>query len=252
MSNDSLSSVRRALEVLRALGEGHPLRVQDVAEIVDKEKSQVSRTLKVLAEEGFVERDAESMEYRLGWEIFALAQAAGDHALNREAPSVLRSLVRETGEAAYLTMLAGSAAVTVLTERPGRALQAQEWIGRAAPLNCTSSGRALLLGLPDEEVVSLLAVHPDPLPGAGHAPHSVQEVLDRLKKERVTGHVVAVEEYEPGLAAVAAPVLDFRGATVAAINVSGPLFRLPPEAIASVTEAVTEAAACLSKVLGSG
>ncbi|MEV5483324.1 MULTISPECIES: helix-turn-helix domain-containing protein [Streptomyces] len=82
MSNDSLSSVKRALEVLRALGQG-PMRVQAMAHAIGREKTQVSRTLKVLAEEGFAVRDPETMEYRLGWQFFALAAAAEENPLRQ-------------------------------------------------------------------------------------------------------------------------------------------------------------------------
>ena len=37
---------------------------------------------------------------------------------------------------------------------------------------------------------------------------------------------MADEESEPGLVAVAAPIRDFSGGVVAAINISGPKFRL--------------------------
>lgn len=249
MSSDGLSSVRRALDVLRALGNG-PQRVQDAVELLGKEKSQVSRTLKLLAEEGFAERDPGTMQYRLGPQFLALAAAAGEDRLHSEAPAVLRALVRELGEAAYLTVLAGSAAVTVLTERPGRALQAHEWIGRASPLNCTSSGRALLLGMPSEEVADIFSGLPGRLPGTERAPRTTTELLERLARERAVGHVVAAEEYEPGLIGVAAPVSDFRGSVVAAVNVSAPVFRLLPESLPGVVEAVTAAAARLSTAIG--
>ncbi|MGW7514079.1 IclR family transcriptional regulator [Streptomyces sp. NPDC054796] len=257
MANESLSSVHRALDVLRALRAG-PLRVQSVAEALGKEKSQVSRTLKVLAEAGFVERDARTLEYRIGWEVLALAASASGDRLQREAPGVLRGLVHALGEPAYLTVLSAHSAVTVLTERPARGLQAHEWIGRASPLNCTSAGRALLLGLPESEVTALLGADgpggdegggTGPLPGTEQAPRSVGAVLERLRAERALGHVVAAEEYEPGLVAVAAPVHDHRGAVAAAVNVSAPVFRLPAEALPRVTEAVTEAARSLSAAL---
>ncbi|HEY1699389.1 MAG TPA: IclR family transcriptional regulator [Trebonia sp.] len=249
MSSDGLSSVRRALDVLRALGNG-PQRVQDAAGLLSTEKSQVSRTLKVLAEEGFAERDPATMEYRLGPQFLALAAAAGEDRLYSAAPAVLRALVRELGEGAYLTVLAGSVAVTVLTERPGRALQAQEWIGRAAPLNCTSSGRALLLGLSADEVADLFAGQPERLPGTERAPRTMTELRERLARERAAGHVMAAEEYEPGLIGVAAPVSDFRGSVVAAVNVSAPAFRLAPDSLPEVIEAVTAAAARLSAAMG--
>ncbi|MGP3998667.1 IclR family transcriptional regulator [Streptomyces sp. 8N706] len=249
MSNDGLSSVQRALDVLRALGQG-PLRVQEVANAIGREKTQVSRTLKVLAEEGFAVRDPGTLEYRLGWQFFALAAAAEDNPLRHEAPGVLRALVRQLGEAAHLTSLAGNAVVTVLSERPARTLQVHERVGQRSPLNCTSSGRALLMGLSDDEVAALLATAGETLPGSERAPRTVPALLERLHEEHRAGYVVCAEEHEPGLTAVAAPVLDFRGTPVAAVNISAPTVRLPPEALPPVIDAVVAAGKRLSGTLG--
>ncbi|WP_410622837.1 IclR family transcriptional regulator [Amycolatopsis sp. cmx-8-4] len=245
MANDSLTSVHRALDVLRMLGAG-PLGVQAVAEALAAEKTQISRTLKVLLEEGFAERDPKTLEYRLGWQLYALAGAAGDGRLRQDAPQALRTLVQELGEAAYLTVREGDAALTVLSEQAGRSVQAREWIGRGTPLSCTSSGRALLFGLADAEITALLAARPGALPGTRRAPRTVAAVLKRLREERVAGHVVAAEEYEIGLTAVAAPVLDFRGTPLAAVNVSVPSFRLTEDGLARIVAAVTATAADLS------
>ncbi|MEU6118693.1 IclR family transcriptional regulator [Streptomyces sp. NPDC047117] len=249
MGSDSLSSVRRALDVLRILGQG-PMGVQEVAQALGKEKSQISRTLKLLAEEGFIERDPRSLRYHVGWQLLALAASAGEDRLQREAPPVLRELVHQVGEPAYLTVLSGHSVVTVLTERTSRGLQAHEWIGRSSPLNCTSAGRALMFNLPDQEVAALLATEGgEPLPGTDAAPRDVPSVLERLRTERSRGHAVAVEEMEPGLIAVAAPVHDHRGDVIAAVNVSAPVFRLPPEAVPRTVDAVAAAAHRLSSRL---
>lgn len=252
MVSENLSSVRRALDVLRALGQG-PLGVQEVAGAVGREKTQVSRTLKVLAEEGFIERDPRTLRYRVGPQLLALAASAGEDRLQREAPSVLRELVHQLGEPAYLTVLSGHGVVTVLTERSSRGLQAHEWIGRTTPLNCTATGRALLSGLADAEAEALLVTGGDArLPGTDAAPRDVPAVLERLRTERARGYAVAVEEMEPGLIAVAAPVRDHRGDVVAALNVSAPVFRLPPDAVPKVVEAVVAASHRLSARLGGG
>lgn len=247
MTTDGFGSVRRALEILRLLGE-RPLRVQAVAEAIGREKSQISRTLKLLAEAGFVERDPVTLEYRPGWQLFALARSAGDSRLIGAAPAVLRRLVRELGEPAYLTVLQGDAALTVATEHPTRSLMAREWIGRTAPLSCTAAGRALLGGRSGAEVAELTGG--SPLPGTARAPHDLDDLLARLNTERGQGYVAVVEEWEPGLVAAAAPVRDFTGEVVAAVNVSAPVFRLPPEALPAVTSAVRQAAADLSTALG--
>lgn len=87
MVSENLSSVRRALDVLRALGQG-PLGVQEVAGAVGREKTQVSRTLKVLAEEGFIERDPRTLRYRVG------QAAAGARRVGGRGPVAARGPVR--------------------------------------------------------------------------------------------------------------------------------------------------------------
>jgi DNA-binding IclR family transcriptional regulator len=50
-----------------------------------------------------------------------------------------------------------------------------------------------------------------------------------LAQVRRDGYATAVAELEEGLAAVAAPVFGAGGGCVAALSVSGPAFRMPPD-----------------------
>ena len=249
MTSESLSSVHRALDVLRALGQA-PMGVQEMSDALGREKTQVSRTLKALAQEGFVERAPSTRRYRIGWQVLALAASAGEDRLQREAPAVLREAVRHAGEPAYLTVLSGHGAMTLLTERTSRGLQAHEWVGRTSPLSCTSAGRALLFGSSDRDVRTILGVEDHArLPGTEAAPRDVPELLERLRAERARGYATAVEESEPGLIAAAAPVHGHRGEVVAAVNVSAPLFRVPPEELLRMARAVVDAARHLTSLL---
>ena len=47
-----------------------------------------------------------------------------------------------------------------------------------------------------------------------------------------------VDELEPGLVAVAAPIFDAHGAVVGGISVSGPTLRVGPEDIPQIAEAI--------------
>src|SRR5262245_25093312 len=97
MGEDGSTSLARAIAVLMVLGSGEctggeGLGVVQIARLVGKEKTQVSRTLKALAEAGLVIRDAESLRYRLGWRLFTLAATAADQQLLALTPHVLRGL----------------------------------------------------------------------------------------------------------------------------------------------------------------
>src|SRR3954449_2436045 len=85
----------RMIDILTALGEPESTRdgglgVVRVAQLVGREKSQVSRALRTLADAGLVERDAATRAYRLGWRLFALAARVGDQRLLALAPAAPR------------------------------------------------------------------------------------------------------------------------------------------------------------------
>jgi IclR family KDG regulon transcriptional repressor len=229
MAQDSSTSLTRAIAILFTLGSpdvagGHGIGVMQIAKIIGREKSQVSRTLKTLAEAGLVLRDPETMQYRLGWRFFTLAASAVDQHLLAVAPTVLRQLVARVHEGAHLSVLEGRQVLTLMSESPGRAIQAAGWVGRAAPMHCTSAGRALLFDHSDDEVREMFAEE-GLSPAGPRAPRNVEELLARLHEARQVGYVVIDEEFEPGLVAVAAPVRDFRGKVTAAVNISVPKFR---------------------------
>src|SRR5262249_61393886 len=112
----------------------------------------------------------------------------------------------------------------------------------------TAGGRELWFDQPDAEVRGLLA-GADLAGGGPNAPHAVEEVLARLHAARRRGFAVVSEEFETGHVAAAAPVRDFRGRVVAAVNVSAPKFRLGRSLAAAAGEGKA-AAGRVSAALG--
>ena len=244
---EPVTALQRGLAVLLALVGGE-LGVTQVAELVGREKSQVSRTLKVLADHGLVDRDAETLAYRLGWRFFALAAHAGEDRLTAAAPPCLRRLVAAFEEAAHLSVLQDTDVLTVLSEAPAHGVQAVNWVGRVVPAACTSAGYALLADHERDELARVL-------PGASfrkrhpRGPQNLDELWDRLGETRARGFALVDEELEPGLVAVGAPVRDFRGRIVAAVNVSAPSFRFAGR-LEDAGEQVRDVAFELSRTLG--
>lgn len=247
---EGATSLRRGIAILEVLAAGEePLGVVRIAELIGREKSQVSRTLATLAEHGYVERDPATRGYRLGQHLFGLAARATPARLLEFAPPLLRGLVDSLRETAHLSVLDGARVLTLASEAPPSAIRASGWSGRELDAACTSAGRALLL---DHDRARLDALFVGgTLPAAGpNAPRTVAELWRRLETaRREGGRALADEESEAGLVAAAAPVRDFRGAIVAAVNVSGPKFRLGAR-LDEAGGAVAGAAAELSRRLG--
>lgn len=226
------------------------LGVVRIAEIVGGDKGQLSRLLKTLAESGLVERDRDTLVYRLGWQLYALAARAGDQRLVTAARPLLVRLVESLGERVNLSVLRGAEVLTVLSESPPWEIQAAGWVGRTVPACCTSSGRALLLDAQRGELAALFADKGLARP-APKAPRTVDELFVRVQSSRARGYAVVNQEFEPGLVGAAAPVRDYRGRVCAAINVSAPKFRIGGrDRLGALGEAMRTAADELSLLLG--
>ena len=247
------TNLRRELAILTVLGgeeaiEEGGLGVVRIADLIGREKSQVSRTLKVLAESGFVDRDTKTLQYRLGWRFFALAARAGEQRLLSVAPALLDRLVEDLGETAHLSVLQGVEVLTVLSKSPPHAVKADGWAGRTVPIYCTSSGRALLFDHDSQALSSLLSrVEFRKLrPGTVR---NIEELEGSIARARELGYALVDEEFEFGLVGAAAPVRDFKGQLVAALNVSAPKFRLGGR-LEGAGHEVKKAADDLSALLG--
>ncbi len=246
-------NLRKELAILIVLGreeavENGGLGVVRIAELIGREKSQVSRALKTLAESGLVDRDPWTRHYRLGWRFFALAARAGEQRLLSVAPPLLERLMKDLGETAHLSVLQGTEVLTVLSKSPPHAVKAVGWSGRTVPLYCTSSGRALLFDL-DYDALSRLLAGVEFRKLGPNTVSNVEQLYERVVAARARGYALVDEEFELGLVGVAAPVRDFKGQIVAALNVSAPKFRLG-ERLELAGQEVKRAADELSALLG--
>jgi len=228
-SRTEATSLRRGLAVLFALEDvderdERGLGVTQLATTLGYDKSQVSRTLRVLHEHGLVDRDAGTRAYRLGSRLLAMAGRSSHAALLGAADPLLKRLARELGERTHLSVLHGSEVLTLLSESPRRTVETTGWVGRTVPVHCTSAGRALLFDHGRAELAALLE-DADLHPLGPNGPATVDELHRRVVAARERGFALVDEEFEPSLIAAAAPVRDLGGRIVAALNVSAPKFR---------------------------
>lgn len=241
----------RGLEVISCLAglmaETHQsASVLEIAKALGRERSQVSRTLAALAEEGLAVRDAGG--YRLSWEWYAIAQQLVDGRLRTVGLSIMDALAAAVGESCFLGVLAGDSTVTVVESIPAGSRMIGSWVGRAYPAFCSDAGQAVLWDASDDEIRAVFAQTTFRSPGP-NAPRSVDDFLARLRASRARGFVIVDQEAEPDLYSVSAPVWDFRGEVVAAVQIVGERASLEPRTAALATQCVG-AAAELSAALG--
>lgn len=223
------STVARALALLQYLSR-HPGEhgVRALASDLDLSPSTTYRLLETLAATGFVRQNRQTDRYSIGVAAIQLGIAAlGSLDLTAVAPPALRELVAATGESAFLAVLDDTAVVYLLKEEGRHSIRTTARLGSRRPLHCTGLGKALLAARPPEEAAALLARAGLP----AQTPHTITDpdiLLAQLAEVRERGYATDHEEVEEGLACIAAPIRDYRGETIAAVSMAGPVARIVP------------------------
>lgn len=130
----------------------------------------------------------------------------------------MHALSAELEETSHLCVLRDQEVLTLLSVS-GHSFRVHGWEGRGVPAQCTSAGRVLLLDAsPDELYVRFPSLDTEVL--------TLPQLWARIQECRRDGYARVHEEFEAGLAGVSAPVRDFRGRVVAALNISAPASRI--------------------------
>ena len=186
----------KGVVILRAVAE-RPMDLAALQQATGLPRATCHRLAVALERHHLLRRDALG-RFCLGFELIRLGRAAADEfPLADVATPVLEDLRERTGESVQLYVREGDARRCVVSLPSPHALRWTVAQGALMPLGVGSAGRIL-----------------EPGSGAGGPGRGVDEV------------VASVEEREPGVASVSAPVRDRTGVVVAAISVSGPVERL--------------------------
>lgn len=225
------------------------LRVGQVAELLGRPKSTISRWMSEMAEAGFLDRDEDSARYRLGMRLAGLAELARQStSLQRMARPALERITAATGETSDLVLLLGRDAVNVEAVESRRPIKHVGWVGRKLPLHATAAGKALLAWRSHHEVARLLR-----FPLKRYTEATIVQ-RDRLGEElalvRTQGYSTAWGELDREIAGVAAPVRDFTGSVVGVLTIGAPTARTPEQALPNLARILLNEAARLSMVLG--
>ena len=221
----SVQSIRRAFAVLGTLGDG-PLGVTEVAGRADLPKSTAARLLATLADEGAVEQIPGDTLWRLGPRLVTLTAGYGlARSLAAIARPTLDELAAASGEAAGLAVPDGDLVHYLDQVDTPNPVQVRDWTGARAPLHAVSSGQVLLAFRPPAAIERYLGGSMERFTGRTLAdPDAVRERLQSIRRK---GYTWAIEEFDPGISSVAAPIADGSGEVIAAVHIHGPSYRFP-------------------------
>jgi DNA-binding IclR family transcriptional regulator len=246
-----LSHCLALLDVMSDASRDH--RLTDLAAALGAPKSSVQRLLEHLAQQGWVEQDRATDQYRLTLRIGLLGQRYMQSAgIADAAQGILDRVARETAELVRLTAVDHERLVWIGSAQgaPAGLLYQPSMSGRIVSY-ATANGKAWLATLSDESACRIATGD-----GLGDRTTIVGPkallTIDALRAQlgaiRSTGFAVADEEAERGVAAVAVAVRDpLTGAALGTISVAGPIVRLTLERLTSLAAILTAAAGDLAQ-----
>lgn len=205
------------LETLaRSSHEGSALRA--LAAEVGLAPSSTHRLLRGLEDVGFVSHGPGRQGYRLGPSLLRLAGAYLEQAGFADLMlPYLEEVTATTATVSFSSVRDGDAVICTSVRTPRETTNFYVRIGKVLPWHASAAAKALVHGIEPGELRARL----ESFVARRHTPHtltSVDAVLADLEAGRRRGYWECVEELEPDVYAVAAPVTTADGRALASIT----------------------------------
>jgi DNA-binding IclR family transcriptional regulator len=242
--------ISKVLKILEALqGSGSGLGLKAICDTTGIHKSTAHRFVKHLEREGYL-ICTEAGTYLIGPRLSQMTARVNPQAnLQTVARPVLWDLWKSTQETVNLAVLDQNTVLYVEVMESPHEFRLSSRVGTRRPLHATALGKALAAFQPDDVRDSILST-------ISFQPSTQKTIMNmvqfrrELQKIQRQGYALDDEEAVPGARCVSAPILDSRGEAVGAVSVSGPVTRLSLTHVATLADAVTNAARSISAAMG--
>jgi len=236
MPEASLKSLSKVVSVLDAFSTSRrSLSLAEISAATSFRRSTAHRLAASLRDVGLLEQDSHRDRYRLGLKLFELGNTMlANMDIHREALPFVDALSKVTGHQAHLAVFDGQQVIFV--HRVSADSGSPVTLIEAAPVHCTSVGKAILAFQPAAKIDAVIA-------------RGLQRLTDTtitdgrrfksdLKTVRSRGYAVTDGEHHPGVRCIGAPVHDRSGGVVAGLSISGPTRRLKKDQVPELAKIV--------------
>ena len=240
-----MRSLERALSLLTVLQEaGSAPGLAELGRRSQLSNPTVLRILSILEKYGFAEK--RQGRYRLGVAVLPLAHAyVLGNELTRVALPVLQELAQRTGETTSMFVRLGFKRVLVQRVEGQNPMRFVLPLGERLPLH-VGAGKVLAAAMSEEDLRQMLDELGE-IRLANGQPMSREALIAELRRVRQQGYAVSLGERMLGIVAVAAPVMDANGITIAALSVAGAADRLTSKKVDWLSVEVRDAAKMIAE-----
>ncbi|MCI2393789.1 HTH-type transcriptional regulator BhcR [Aliiroseovarius sediminis] len=247
----TILAVDRALDVLDALAHANGMTLSQLATRLDQSPATMHRVLATLHAREIVEIDQQTQAWHIGSAAFRMGSAflRRSSIVERSRP-VMRELMEATGETSNLGIERNGEVMFISQVETNESIRAFFPPGTLSPMHASGIGKALLSCYSDHRTSQYFRS----AELTGFTDKTITQPLalkDELIGIREKGWAFDDEEKAEGMRCIAAPIKDIYGEAIAGISISGPTQRIPESAVDRIGTLVADAAARVSRGLGS-
>jgi IclR family acetate operon transcriptional repressor len=236
------------LEAVAAAEDG--ISVREIARSTGIDRSAVSRLFRQLEDLDMVEQSSISGRFLPGPRLLSMSSMLNRRGwLERVALPVLEDLVERFDETVYLIVREFDQVRYQERVESRQAIRYVIDLGDTSPLHVGAGGRAVLMGMPVEDVEGYLE-HAELVPYTSDTVTSPEAIRRMVDEDRARGYTVSFGERTEGGRGVAAPLFRADGECLGALMWTCPQVRFDPEQVPEVAAAVRAASRELSQRLG--
>jgi len=217
-----INSLERGFSLLEVFSPQQPfLGITEIATKLGLSKTTVFRITHTLNKIGYLQYGLENQKYYLGPKILAMGFATlGSMKFREIARPYMGELSKATGENINLGVLEGHEVIYIDQIKSKQILDVKLYVGSRIPTYNTSIGRAILAYLPLpklNEILEKLNQIPEARTFLGA---KYKKILKNLEIVRSKGYAINNEEWEIGIRAIGAPILNHKSSLEGGINIS--------------------------------
>jgi DNA-binding IclR family transcriptional regulator len=245
-----INSLTRGLIMLEAILEKGTIGITEASTYLGVNKSSAYRILSTLEAKGYVKQDPVTLKYKLDIIYIKYAESVLEDLKIRDiAKPYLVELCNKTRETAHLCTLFQNKALFIEQEKSSEIISVNTHIGLSEDVHCSAVGKVLVAFLPDDKrdnIISSMVMKPY----TRRTITNPDALRFELKKVLENGFAIDDEEMSSGVRCIAAPIMNHKGEVIAAIGISGTVYRIRVDNLQEYISTVVEVASKISQSLG--
>ena len=225
--------------------------VTELASELDITVNSVFRIIKELEARDYVEKDMDSMTYKLTGKLFYLGNLVGENIGFRSVcAKYLNEIADITGETTLLGILDNNFHTIIIDQVVSKQmLKFISTVGGSYPTNTSVLGKAMLSALPSKDLEHFFAIYDMQKP-TKKSIVSIETMKKDIKAARERGYFIDDEESCIGIRCVGIPIVDFQHNLHGAICISGPAYRINDKVIKQSGRILLRVSCEISQKLG--